>query len=110
MTEQPAKPDHPRMADYLGRAAPALRAAGKKAIAIDLNPFSRTAQSAHITIVDNVTRAAGLLADEAGALAGRDAAHLEGIVSTYDNGGCLAGSIALMMKNLSGRAKVAQDR
>jgi len=30
---------------------------GKKVIAIDLNPFSRTAQAADITIVDNVVRA-----------------------------------------------------
>ena len=33
----------------------------KKVIAIDLNPLSRTAQSADITIVDNVTRALPLM-------------------------------------------------
>jgi 4-phosphopantoate--beta-alanine ligase len=30
---------------------------GKSVIAIDLNLFSRTAKCAHVTIVDNVTRA-----------------------------------------------------
>ncbi|MFP3910231.1 MAG: 4-phosphopantoate--beta-alanine ligase [Halobacteriota archaeon] len=34
-----------------------LKKHGKKAIAIDLNPLSRTSQMADITIVDNVTRA-----------------------------------------------------
>ncbi|HEQ72323.1 MAG TPA: phosphopantothenate/pantothenate synthetase, partial [Spirochaetia bacterium] len=29
---------------------------GKKIIAVDLNPFSRTAQYAHVTIVDNIVR------------------------------------------------------
>jgi 4-phosphopantoate--beta-alanine ligase len=34
---------------------------GKKVIAIDLNPFSRTAQKATLTIVDNIVRAMPLL-------------------------------------------------
>lgn len=34
----------------------ALRRAGKKVITFDLNPLSRTAQSADITIVDNIVR------------------------------------------------------
>ncbi len=40
-----------------GDRTEALKAWGKKVIAIDLNPFSRTAQMADITIVDNVVRA-----------------------------------------------------
>ncbi len=40
-----------------GDRTEALRRMGKRVIAIDLNPFSRTAQSADITIVDNITRA-----------------------------------------------------
>ncbi|WP_250635812.1 phosphopantothenate/pantothenate synthetase family protein [Candidatus Nitrosarchaeum limnium] len=39
----------------------ALRKAGKKVITFDLNPLSRTSQTANITIVDNVTRAIDLL-------------------------------------------------
>jgi 4-phosphopantoate--beta-alanine ligase len=40
-----------------GDRTEALVKMGKKVIAIDLNPLSRTSQSATITIVDNVTRA-----------------------------------------------------
>ena len=40
-----------------GDRCEALRAMGKTVIAIDLNPLSRTAKTASITIVDNVTRA-----------------------------------------------------
>ena len=40
-----------------GDRAEALKKMGKKVIAIDLNPFSRTARVADITIVDNVVRA-----------------------------------------------------
>jgi 4-phosphopantoate---beta-alanine ligase len=40
-----------------GDRTEALKAWGKKVIAIDLNPFSRTSQAADITIVDNVVRA-----------------------------------------------------
>ena len=39
----------------------ALRKAGKTVITFDLNPLSRTSQTASITIVDNVTRAIDLL-------------------------------------------------
>ena len=40
-----------------GDRAEALVKMGKKIIAIDLNPLSRTARVAQITIVDNITRA-----------------------------------------------------
>lgn len=40
-----------------GDRTEALRSWGKKVIAIDLNPFSRTARMADIAIVDNVVRA-----------------------------------------------------
>ena len=41
-----------------------LRNAGKTVITFDLNPLSRTSQTANITIVDNVTRAIDLLINE----------------------------------------------
>jgi len=40
-----------------GDRTEALRKTGKKVAAIDLNPLSRTAQAADITIVDNIIRA-----------------------------------------------------
>ena len=53
-----------------GDRAAALRAMGKRVITIDLNPLSRTARTAHITIVDELTRAVPLIAAEVEALAG----------------------------------------
>lgn len=61
-----------------GDRCQALRAMGKTVIAIDLNPLSRTARSASLTIVDELTRAlpyitafcTTLSRDEAEALAG----------------------------------------
>ena len=46
-----------------GDRCQALIKMGKKVITIDLNPLSRTAQTAHITIVDEVTRCLPLLTD-----------------------------------------------
>jgi len=40
-----------------GDRTQALVAMGKQVITIDLNPLSRTAQAAHVTIVDNIVRA-----------------------------------------------------
>lgn len=47
-----------------GDRCEALRRMGKEVITIDLNPLSRTAQRASITIVDNVARAMPALVDE----------------------------------------------
>lgn len=47
-----------------GDRAEALIENGKKVITIDLNPLSRTAQTATITIVDNITRALPFLIAE----------------------------------------------
>jgi len=44
-----------------GDRCQALHSLGKKVITIDLNPLSRTAQSADLTIVDEVTRALPLI-------------------------------------------------
>ena len=69
-----------------GDRATALEKAGKKVIAIDLNPLSRTAQVASITIVDNVVRALPRLVAEAGKLKKRNVSSLRKIVSSFDNG------------------------
>ncbi|MED6305314.1 MAG: phosphopantothenate/pantothenate synthetase [Candidatus Thermoplasmatota archaeon] len=46
-----------------GDRCQALVDMGKQVIAIDLNPLSRTSQTAHITIVDELTRCMPLLTD-----------------------------------------------
>ena len=47
-----------------GDRCEALRKMGKAVVTVDLNPMSRTAQQANITIVDNVVRALPLLCQE----------------------------------------------
>jgi 4-phosphopantoate--beta-alanine ligase len=69
-----------------GDRATALEQTGKKVIAVDLNPLSRTAQVASITIVDNVVRAFPRLVAEAGRLKTRNVSSLRKIVSSFDNG------------------------
>jgi 4-phosphopantoate--beta-alanine ligase len=54
---------------------------GKKVIAIDLNPLSRTARMAHITIVDELTRCLPLLSDFVKENKG---------IESFDNGQCLS--------------------
>ena len=47
-----------------GDRCEALRKMGKEVVTVDLNPLSRTAQQASITIVDNVVRTLPLLCEE----------------------------------------------
>ena len=68
-----------------GDRAAALKKAGKKVIAIDLNPLSRTARAGTITIVDNVTRALPLMASFAKKLRRRKPSELARIVKSFDN-------------------------
>ena len=68
-----------------GDRAEALKRAKKKVIAIDLNPMSRTARSADITIVDNIVRAMPILVSEVKALKKASRARLERIVLAFNN-------------------------
>lgn len=68
-----------------GDRAEALRKMGKKVIAIDLNPLSRTARSATVTIVDNIARCLPKLYDAIKLLRKKDIKKLTGIISEYDN-------------------------
>lgn len=85
----------------------ALRKAGKKVIAFDLNPMSRTSQAADITIVDNVTRAMALLAGSCKRLSGRGAGQLERIAGGFDNRKNLSDSILEIRDHLERRARLA---
>ena len=68
-----------------GDRTEALRKMGKKVIAIDLNPLSRTARAANITIVDNVVRAIPEMVKIADELRGKPKHELENIVQSYNN-------------------------
>ena len=75
----------------------ALKKAKKKIITFDLNPLSRTAQTADVTIVDNVTRAMKLLISES-----RKKSEKR---SSFDNKKNLKITILEIQKNLKRRAK-----
>lgn len=68
-----------------GDRAESLIKNGKKIIAVDLNPLSRTAQKATITIVDNIIRAMPLLIGEVNKLKKCDNTKLYGIIKNYNN-------------------------
>jgi len=73
-----------------GDRTEALRRMGKTVIAIDLNPLSRTARAASITIVDNIVRAMPKLFDEASELKSSPRDELLSILRSYDNNAVLS--------------------
>ena len=68
-----------------GDRAEALKKLGKKIIAIDLNPLSRTSLVADITIVDNVVRAMKKLVEEVKTLKNENEETLRDIVEGFNN-------------------------
>jgi len=88
-----------------GDRTQALRKLGKKVIAIDLNPLSRTALLADITIVDNVVRAIPLLVEEIKKLKNMDKNQLEQIVSSYNNLEVLRETLNYMLDRLKSLAE-----
>ncbi len=89
-----------------GDRAEALVAWGKKVIAIDLNPMSRTALTATINICDNVTRALPLLAEEARKLKSHKK-EIEKLVDGIDNARSIARVLAFMRNRLAKLEKQA---
>ena len=73
---------------------------GKKVVTVDLNPMSRTAQFATVTIVDNVVRAMPLLISEVERLKGEDVEELRRIVDSYSNREALSDSMRVMLERL----------
>ena len=85
----------------------ALRKARKTVITFDLNPLSRTSQTANITIVDNVTRAINLLINESRKLSKKNHSLLRKIIEDFDNKKNLSENILEIKKNLTRGAKIA---
>ncbi|SFR39817.1 4-phosphopantoate---beta-alanine ligase [Halogeometricum rufum] len=67
-----------------GDRAEALAAMGKVEIVVDLNPMSRSAQSAAVPIVDNIVRAVPNVTAHARDLSDASREELERIVETFD--------------------------
>jgi len=85
----------------------ALRKAGKIVITFDLNPLSRTSQTANITIVDNVTRSIDLLINESKKLSKKNQKSLLKIIDNFDNKKNLRENVIQIKNNLTRRAKNA---
>mgnify|MGYP001770770919 CR=1 FL=1 len=83
-----------------GDRTEALVRMGKRVIAIDLNPLSRTARAATVTIVDNVVRAFPLLVKYAREMKNLSREELEGVVARYDNRAVLASALRFMAQRL----------
>jgi len=84
-----------------GDRTEALVRMGKKVIAIDLNPLSRTAQFATVTIVDNIVRAIPTLIKVLNKLKTKNKKELENITSTFDNKKALGEAIDIIHRRLS---------
>lgn len=83
-----------------GDRTEALIKMGKKVITIDLNPLSRTAQKATITIVDNVVRATPRLVDVIKELK-TNIRKAHQVLQKFDNSRNLAKSITIIKERLS---------
>jgi 4-phosphopantoate--beta-alanine ligase len=88
-----------------GDRTEALVANGKFVITIDLNPLSRTARAAQMTIVDNIVRAIPEMTRLALELKGQPRTKLEAIVRSYDNKKVLEESLKFMSARLAQLAK-----
>lgn len=87
-----------------GDRTEALVAMGKRVITVDLNPLSRTAQRATITIVDNVIRAVPALLAAIEAVRSRPRHEIEEMLERYDNGAALSGALRFIRDRLGSLA------
>lgn len=73
-----------------GDRCQALIRNGKRVVTIDLNPLSRTARTATVTIVDNITRCLPLMVERAAALRGESKEVLQNSITAWNNDSALA--------------------
>jgi 4-phosphopantoate---beta-alanine ligase len=83
-----------------GDRTEALVKMGKTVITIDLNPLSRTARAAHITIVDNIIRAIPEMIIAARQLRGEDRITMSKIIKEFDNKISLAESLKIIQNGV----------
>lgn len=83
-----------------GDRTEALRRMGKTVIAVDLNPLSRTARAASITIVDNVVRALPRIREFVEELKGRRG-EARRILEGYDNSRVLGEALRFIAERLT---------
>ncbi len=83
-----------------GDRCEALRKMGKEVVTVDLNPMSRTAKQASITIVDNVVRSLPLLCEEIKTLSEDNISHE--ILAKYNNEAVLQQALTYISRNANG--------
>lgn len=88
-----------------GDRTEALVKMGKKVIAVDLNPLSRTAEFASVTIVDNIVRAMPSLTEIVEKLRAEDEEKLRRLAYRFDNGRNLSEAIKMIEERLERLAK-----
>jgi 4-phosphopantoate--beta-alanine ligase len=81
-----------------GDRTEALIRMGKRVIAVDLNPLSRTAEHATICIVDNVVRVIPTLIQAIQELKSKDIDTLKGMITRFDNKCNLSESLGLIRR------------
>jgi 4-phosphopantoate--beta-alanine ligase len=84
-----------------GDRCEALRKMKKIIIAIDLNPLSRTAQAATITIVDNVTRAVPRIEYWVREFKGKNQSEPSQLLKTWNNEKNLSAVLSFLSKRLN---------
>jgi 4-phosphopantoate--beta-alanine ligase len=88
-----------------GDRTEALKKIGKFVVTVDLNPMSRTAIYADITIVDNIIRAIPLMIQTAHELRDKPASELQKIRDGFDNDANLREAIGHMVEYLERQSK-----
>ena len=83
-----------------GDRCEALRKMGKEVVTVDLNPMSRTAKQASITIVDNVVRSLPLLCEEIKTLSEDNISHE--ILAKYNNEAVLQQALTYISRRANG--------
>jgi 4-phosphopantoate--beta-alanine ligase len=83
-----------------GDRCQALKKIGKTIIAIDLNPLSRTAKSANITIVDNVIRAIPNIEKWIRDLKKFDKSYFNNMVNSWNNDKMLKNTLNFISQRL----------
>lgn len=90
-----------------GDRTQALKRIGKKVIAVDLNPISRTAIWADITIVDNIIRALPEMIKIAEILKSRSKEELEQILSNFNNKKNIQNTLELIIEYIKSQKEDA---
>ena len=83
-----------------GDRAEALKKMGKTVITVDLNPMSRTARTADVTIVNNIIRAVPEMVLMAGEMTGSNREELLALSESYDNSIPLKAALSEMFRRL----------